>query len=84
MPVFASRGTLLARGMAFEHGSPPTSPEEPAPDPALAEIGRTLAGPRRGLDCISCHGIGQVEPWTGKEVFIPSKNLKSSGPGFTT
>ena len=31
---------------------------------------------------ISCHGIGQVEPWTGKEVFIPSKNLKSSGSGF--
>lgn len=24
---------------------------------------------------ISCHGIGQVEPWTGKEVYIPSKDL---------
>ncbi len=32
---------------------------------------------------ISCHGIGQVEPWTGKEVFIPSKSLKSSGSGFS-
>lgn len=62
MPVFASRGALLARGMALEHGSSPTSPEEPAPDPALAEIGRTLAGPRRGLDCLACHGIGPQGP----------------------
>ena len=31
---------------------------------------------------ISCHGIGQVEACHGKEVVIPSKNLKSSGSGF--
>ncbi|MCH7920523.1 MAG: c-type cytochrome [Planctomycetes bacterium] len=74
MPVFASRAALLARGMAFEHGSSPTSPEEPAPDPALAEIGRQLAGPRGGLDCIACHGIGPRGP---TKVFdAPAPNFK--------
>ena len=74
MPVFASRGALLARGMAFEHGTPPTTSAEPAPDPALAEVGRQLAGPRKGLDCIACHGIGSRGP---TKVFdAPAPNFK--------
>jgi phosphoribosylformylglycinamidine cyclo-ligase len=31
---------------------------------------------------ISCHGIGFVEAWQGKQVTLPEKNLQSDGSGF--
>jgi len=58
MPAFPARAEGLALGLALEHGCPPKSPPEPAPDPELSEAGRLLSGPNGGFDCLSCHGIG--------------------------
>jgi mono/diheme cytochrome c family protein len=57
MPAFPARAERLFQGLALEHGCPPKSPPEPAPDPELSEIGRKLSGPTGGLDCLSCHSI---------------------------
>jgi mono/diheme cytochrome c family protein len=58
MPAFASRAERLAKAFALEHGTATTGAPEPAPDAEQAELGRRLAGPTGGLDCLSCHGIG--------------------------
>jgi mono/diheme cytochrome c family protein len=76
MPFFKSRAEGIVRGLVLEHGCPAKSPSEPAPDPALAEIGRKLSGPNGGLDCIACHGIG---PKGATKVFeAPAPNFKYS------
>jgi hypothetical protein len=73
MPSFPSRAAGLAAGFALAHGSPAASLPEPAPEPALSEIGRRLAGPHGGLDCLACHGIG---PKAATKVF------EGPGPNF--
>jgi len=60
MPAFKSRAGILAHGMAQLHGYAPKSPTEAPVDPALAEVGRKLAGKDGGFSCVSCHGIGPV------------------------
>jgi cytochrome c2 len=73
MPAFPARAEGLALGLALEHGCPPRSEPEPAPDPELSEVGRRLSGPNGGFDCLSCHGIG---PKAATKVF------EGPGPNF--
>jgi mono/diheme cytochrome c family protein len=58
MPAFPARAERLFQGLALEHGCPPKSPPEAAPNGELSELGRKLSGPSGGLDCLSCHAIG--------------------------
>lgn len=59
MPAFPRRAALLAQGLAFEHGCPPTSPPDPTPDEKLAEIGKQLASKKR-WGCVGCHDVGKT------------------------
>jgi len=61
MPAFKSRATLLANGLAAEHGFPPQTPTEPAVDTELAKLGQKLVGKDGGFSCNSCHGVGKVD-----------------------
>ncbi len=58
MPAFPVRAEALAVGLALEHGFPPTSPADPAPDLALIPVARQLVK-STGLNCVSCHNIGK-------------------------
>jgi mono/diheme cytochrome c family protein len=74
MPGFPARAEKLIYGLALEHGYPSKSSPEPEPNRAMSEIGRKLAGPVGGLDCLSCHGIG---PKGATKVFeAPAPNFK--------
>jgi mono/diheme cytochrome c family protein len=59
MPAFASRAEDLARGLAQEHGCPPTYPLYGAPDKDLAATGQKLVGktPNESFSCVQCHAI---------------------------
>ena len=61
MPSFKSRATLLANGLAAQHGYSPHAPAEPPIDMDLAKIGQKLIGKDGGFSCISCHGVGNME-----------------------
>ena len=58
MPSFARWAGPLAHGLALEHGVPTSTPPDAAPDPALAEVGKSLARAKDGLACVSCHQAG--------------------------
>ncbi len=57
MPAFPRRSALLAHGLAAEHGCPPSSPPDPAPDAKLAEVGREMSGKGK-WGCVGCHMVG--------------------------
>ncbi len=62
MPAFPAYASLLAHGMAEEHGVPF---EEPLPEklmPSRVEAGRKLTMRDGGLDCRQCHGVGKEQP----------------------
>ena len=62
MPAFpVTYADGIARGLAMEHGFPPKSSSAPAANPALAEIGKKLAGRDGGLACVTCHDIGSTK-----------------------
>jgi len=61
MPAFAKWAAPLTRGLVLEHGSPPASPPDAAPDPAQAALGKSLARANGGLACVSCHQVGKAE-----------------------
>lgn len=61
MPAFKSRATLLASGLAAQHGFPPQTPAEPPLDMDLAKLGQKLVGKDGGFSCTSCHGAGPME-----------------------
>ncbi len=67
MPAFHSRAASLANGLARLHGVEPGKPEAPAPDAALAEIGKKLAG-SEGFGCTTCHGVGDMKATAAFEV----------------
>jgi mono/diheme cytochrome c family protein len=77
MPAFATRGALLAEGMAMQHGYPPATPPEPPIDHEAAGIGRKLTGSDGGFSCIACHGVGDFEATAVFEA--PGINLALSG-----
>lgn len=62
MPLFETRATELAHGMATLHGYPPDTPRPSEPiDHEKAEVGRKLVSGEGGFFCISCHGIGEMQ-----------------------
>ena len=67
MPAFHSYSADLAKGLACIHGVEPGAPEPAAPDAALAEIGKKLAG-ADGFGCTTCHGVGATKPTAAFEV----------------
>ncbi len=67
MPAFANYATPLANGLAAIHGVAPGKAEAAAPDKALAEIGKSLAG-AAGFGCTTCHGVGTAKPTAAFEV----------------
>jgi cbb3-type cytochrome oxidase cytochrome c subunit len=73
MPAFASRGVVIAQGLALEHGMPLTSTEPPAPKPELAEVGQKLIGRDGGFQCITCHSIVDTKAISPFEA--PAPNL---------
>jgi mono/diheme cytochrome c family protein len=62
MPAFAARAVYLAHGLPLQHGFGPAAAGDPAPDAALAAIGKKLVGKEGGFACISCHGVGSMKP----------------------
>lgn len=67
MPGFTSRSTLLANGFSRLHGLEPNKPAPFKVDPALAEIGKTLAS-ANGFGCTTCHAIGDAQATAAFEV----------------
>lgn len=67
MPAFRFHADPLANGLARLHGVTPGKPGPLVPDPALAEIGKTLAGPD-GFGCTTCHGVGDAKATASFEV----------------
>jgi len=77
MPAFKSRATLLATGLAAEHGYPPRTPAEGPLNMEFAKLGQKLVGKDGGFSCVSCHGVGNME---AMEVFESEGiNLAYSG-----
>ena len=74
MPGFPARAEGLAVGLAMEHACPAKSPEEKAPDEALATTGKQLVSRNGGFSCVQCHGIGNIAPISPFEA--PSINFK--------
>ena len=62
MPSFPAYASLLAHGMAAEHGVPFEEPPPQNLDPDKIEIGRKLTLRDGGLDCRQCHGVGKELP----------------------
>jgi cytochrome c2 len=58
MPGFVARADLLSQGLSAEHGLPPIDPPHEKPNPALAAVGRKLAGKVGGFSCVQCHSVG--------------------------
>ncbi|MEO5917311.1 MAG: c-type cytochrome [Luteolibacter sp.] len=67
MPSFKTAAPALAKGFSKLHGVEPNKPAEMKVDPALAEIGKTLAG-GTGFGCTTCHAIGDLKPTAAFEV----------------
>lgn len=81
MPKFPTIAEDLAIGLAHSHGYPGTTPAEPPADPKLAEIGRKLVGVDGGFSCISCHGVGDLQPTQvfeaeGINLALPARRLQ--------
>ncbi len=62
MPSFPAYASLIAHGMAAEHGVPFEEPRPKELDADQIEIGRQLTLRDGGLDCRQCHGIGEEQP----------------------
>ena len=61
MPAFRTKSKLIARGLAFQHGYPPSSSPPKPPRPELAQIGRQLSAGADvgGFGCTDCHFVGR-------------------------
>ncbi len=67
MPAFPAYGTMLAYGLAHQHGYSTTTPPLPSFDPALAAAGQRLTLVNGGFSCISCHDVGSQKALAGKD-----------------
>lgn len=67
MPAFRAHAKPLAEGLSKLHGFEPSGPVKVETDPAMVEIGKTLAG-SDGFGCTTCHGVGPVKPTAAFEV----------------
>lgn len=61
MPAFPAYASLVAHGMAAEHGVPFSETVPSKSEPSHIELGRRLTM-REGLDCRQCHGVGTEQP----------------------
>jgi mono/diheme cytochrome c family protein len=61
MPSFESRATLLAEGLAAQHGCPPVAAAHETQDPQLTPIGKKLIARDGGFACIQCHAAGEMK-----------------------
>ncbi|MBC8117545.1 MAG: c-type cytochrome, partial [Candidatus Saccharimonas sp.] len=62
MPSFPAYASVIAHGMAAEHGVPFEEPLPKELDADQIEIGRRLTLRDGGLDCRQCHGVGKEQP----------------------
>lgn len=81
MPSFPILAEAMSTGLAMSHGYSPVTPKEAPVDPKRAEVGRTLTGVFGGFSCISCHGVGEMEPMQvfeaeGINLAIPARRLQ--------
>jgi|GEM_PF-110905 len=58
MPAFPQHATLLAQGLAAEHGIDGSEESAFSPNPKQVEFGTALVQ-RTALDCRQCHSVGQ-------------------------
>jgi mono/diheme cytochrome c family protein len=56
MPAFASRASLLSKGLALAHGCSAGNESRPPVDQNLADIGKALTGQTR-FGCVKCHAV---------------------------
>lgn len=81
MPAFPAYAEALAEGLAHSHGYPDkTKPEGPINQEA-AKIGRQMMGVNGGFSCVSCHGIGDLQPTQvfeaeGINLSLPARRLQ--------
>jgi len=81
MPSFKTFAADIALGLAHAHGYPSATPKEKKTDPKLAKIGRQLVGVHGGFSCISCHGVGDLQPTQvfeaeGVNLAMPARRLQ--------
>lgn len=64
MPAFPAYAEKLADGFAVQHAVPlaHSATTTDPPDPHQARIGAQLIGKLDGLDCRSCHAVGEKQP----------------------
>lgn len=62
MPAFPAYASLIAHGMAHEHGVPFHEPVPSDVQPDRINLGQRLTQRDGGLDCRQCHGIGKEQP----------------------
>jgi hypothetical protein len=70
MPSFPARASLLADGLAREHGLSSKPLPRPSIESELAEIGEVLATRAGLLDCRQCHAIGPLPPTGDKSTLL--------------
>ena len=83
MPAFAKRASVLAIGLAAQHGYPPQTPPEPAVNQDLVKIGQKLVSSDGGFSCLSCHAVAdqkaaQVFESEGINLAYPAERLLPS------
>ena len=81
MPAFPAYAEGLAFGLAHSHGYSHVTPKEKAIDMEAAKIGRQLTGVNGGFSCISCHGVGDMQPTQvfeaeGINLSLPARRLQ--------
>lgn len=81
MPSFKTFAADIALGLAHAHGYPSATPQEKPTDPKLVKIGRQLVGVHGGFSCISCHGVGDLQPTQvfeaeGVNLAMPARRLQ--------
>lgn len=81
MPAFPAYAAGLAAGLAHSHGYPEVTPKEGPIDIEAAKIGRKLTGVNGGFSCVSCHGIGDLQPAQvfeaeGINLALPARRLQ--------
>ncbi len=74
MPSFKTPAPALAKGLSKLHGVLPNKPSMVEVDPALADIGKELAG-STGFGCTTCHAIGDEKATAAFEVEGPNLSL---------
>ena len=68
MPAFSSRAELLTKGLAGQHGMPPSKIDITNLDPEKIEIGKQLIGSNGGFACVICHADGETKALAAFEV----------------